>query len=140
MRVRGRTASSRALVIHNVEGIVLICPGKVVIELSGLTQYAGDTRCVGGPGSQPGRPRQTAPAASPGRQARRRDRFGVVALASLREAEYAALASCATGMDAVGPFVRAYPRVAARRAGGAPGAVGTSRCGPEKINETYAKA
>ena len=36
-------------------------------------------------------------------------------------------------MDAVGPFVRAYPRVAARRAGGAPRAVGTTRCGPEKI-------
>jgi len=33
-----------------------------------------------------------------------------------------------------GPFLRAiYSRVAARRAGGAPRAVGTTRCGPEKI-------
>ena len=59
--------------------------------------------------------------------------FGIIALASLREAEYAALASCATGMDAVGLSCAHYSRVAARRADGAPGAVGTSRCGPEKI-------
>ena len=36
-------------------------------------------------------------------------------------------------MDAVGLSCAHYSRVAARRADGAPGAAGTSRCGPEKI-------
>ena len=62
------------------------------------------------------------------------------ALASLRETEYAALASCATGMHAVcvkRGSRRDAPRGIPRRA---PRAALTSRCGADEDHDTYAKA
>jgi len=81
-RARGPTGASRALMVHSVERSVLFSSGRVDAELScpALSRVAARRRAV--------MPRRDGVA-------------GGFALASLRETEYAALATCATGMHAV---------------------------------------